>query len=138
MKKTLPSVALLILFSLAFLVPAGVFAGGDDVPRITVQELKKMMDTKAPVVVLDAQPKRAFDKGHIKGAISFPWGPKLSDEQIAALPKGKPIVLYCDCGPGEADSVSVAERLIERGFSDVKVLADPSIRGWKDAGFPTE
>ncbi len=138
MKKTLPSVALLVLLTLSFLVPAGVFAEGDDVPRVTIQELKKMMDDKAPVVVLDAQPKRAYDKGHIKGAISFPWAPKLSDEQIAALPKGKPIVVYCDCGPGEADSVSVAERLLELGFNDVKVLKDPSIRGWKEAGFPTE
>ncbi|OPY66482.1 MAG: molybdopterin biosynthesis-like protein MoeZ [Syntrophorhabdaceae bacterium PtaU1.Bin034] len=135
MKKTVASLALLILFCL---VPACLFAEGDDVPRITVQELKKMMDSKAPVVILDAQPKRAYDKGHIKGAISFPWAPKLSDEQIAAIPKGKPIVVYCDCGPGEADSVSVAERLLERGFNDVKVLKDPSIRGWKEAGFPTE
>ncbi len=137
MKKTLLP-ALLVLFSLAILVPAVVFAEGDDVPRITNQELNKIMDSKAPVVILDAQPKRAYEKGHIKGAISFPWAPKLSDEQIAALPKGKPIVVYCDCGPGEADSVSVAERLIERGFNDVKVLKDPSIRGWKEAGFPTE
>ncbi len=138
MKKTLPGVALLILLGLSFLVPAVLLAEGDDVPRITIQELKKMMDNKVPVVVLDAQPKRIYDKGHIKGAISFPWTPKLSEEQVAALPKGRPIVVYCDCGPGEADSVSVAERLIERGFNDVKVLADPSIRGWKDAGFPIE
>jgi rhodanese-related sulfurtransferase len=138
MKKTLEKLALLILLTLSFLTPVAVLAAGDDVPRISIQELKKMMENKIDVVILDAQPKRAYDKGHIKGAISFPWALKLNEEQIAALPKGKPIIVYCDCGPGETDSVSVAERLIDLGFNDVKVLQDPSIRGWKEAGFPIE
>jgi rhodanese-related sulfurtransferase len=138
MRKTSAICALLVFLTLSFLVSAIAIAAGDDVPRITIQELKKMVDDKADVTIVDAQPKRAYEKGHIKGALSFPWTPKLNEAQAATLPRTKPIVLYCDCGPGEADSVSIAERLIDLGFSNVKVLQDPSISGWKEAGYPIE
>ena len=55
-----------------------------------------------------------------------------------SLPRDKLIVTYCNCGPGDADSANVAEQFLELGFSNVKVLADPSIRGWKQAGYPLE
>jgi rhodanese-related sulfurtransferase len=136
--KTVHSFTFLVALTLSILIFVPVFAATDDVPRITIQELKKLMDNKADVTILDAQPKRAFEKGHIKGAVSFPWAPKLNEGQVAALPKTGTIVVYCDCGPGETDSVSIGERLIALGFSNVKVLQDPSIRGWKEAGYPVE
>ena len=77
--------------------------------------------------------------GHIKGAISLPWKPQMTIVDLEMLPMGKTIVTYCDCGPGEADSDSVAMQLIELGAeADVKVLAHPSIEGWIEAGYPTE
>jgi rhodanese-related sulfurtransferase len=138
MKKTLVNCVLLIFLALPFLVPVNLLAEGDDVPRITIQELKKMMDNKADVTIVDVQPKRSYEKGHIKSALSSPWTPRPNETLAATLPKTKLIVVYCDCGPGEADSVSIAERLIDAGFSNIKVLQDPSIRGWKEAGYPME
>jgi len=110
----------------------------DDVPRITIDNLKKMMDEKQDVVIVDAQPKSVYEKEHIKGAVSLPWAPKLTEAQAAALPHAKVVVVYCDCGPGEADSASVGAQLLDLGFDDVRVLADPAIRGWKQAGYPME
>ncbi len=115
-----------------------VLGASDEVPRITVENLKKAMDDKADLLIVDVQPKGVYEKGHIKGAISLPWTPKLSGPQVAALPRHKAVVVYCDCGPGEADSASVAARLLDLGFDDVRVLADPSIRGWKQAGYPMD
>jgi rhodanese-related sulfurtransferase len=124
--------------SLFFCLAWPALGASDEVPRITVESLKKMMDEKADVLIIDVQPRRVYEKGHIKGAVSLPWTPKLTEAQAAALPRHKPAVVYCDCGPGEADSASVGARLIELGFGDVRVLADPSIRGWKQAGYPME
>jgi rhodanese-related sulfurtransferase len=138
MRIIMGNLGLLMLLALPFFVPVGVLAGGDDVPRITIQEMKKLLDSKADVTIIDVQPGRAYKKGHIKGAISLPWTPKLNEGQVADIPKVKPIVVYCDCGPGESDSVSIAERLMDFGYSNIKVLQDPSIRGWKEAGYPTE
>jgi rhodanese-related sulfurtransferase len=110
----------------------------DEVPRITVESLKKMMDEKADVLIIDVQPRSVYEKEHIKGAVSLPWAPELAKAQVAALPRHKLFVVYCGCGPGEEDSASVGARLIELGFGDVRVLADPSISGWKEAGYPME
>jgi rhodanese-related sulfurtransferase len=126
------SVALLFLFN------AATYAAHDEVPRVTIEELKKIIDTKADVVILDVQSKGVYDKGHIKGALSLPWVEELTDSAVKHLPRTKPIVAYCDCGPGETDSAGMAAQLIDMGFTEVKVLKDPSIRGWKKAGLPIE
>lgn len=110
----------------------------DEVPRISVEELKELMDGGADIVILDSQPKSVYEQGHIKGAISFPWAMEIDEEDTWMLLWAQPIVSYCRCGPGEADSADVARQLLGMGFSDVKVLGHPSIDGWIEAGYPTE
>jgi rhodanese-related sulfurtransferase len=130
-----------VLFAImtAFLLTGIVHAATQaDIPRITIQELKAMLDSGTPVTVIDAQPESIYAEGHIKGAISIPWKSQLDLEDVWTLPNDKPIVTYCDCGPGESDSADIASQLIEMGFDDVKVLQDPAIRGWKEAGYPME
>ena len=109
-----------------------------DVPRISLQELKGMMDKGTPVMIIDVQPAGIYAEGHIKGAISLPASQRIKLEDVWDFPYDKLIVTYCDCGPGEADSADAAAQLIKFGFDDVKVLADPSIRGWKAANYPLE
>jgi phage shock protein E len=119
---------------------AGCFsaAAQGDIPRISIQELKAMMDNGKPVTIIDAQPKEVYKEGHIKGAISLPWKSQIPLEDVWNLPKDNPIVTYCDCGPGEADSADVASQLLQFGFENVRVLGDPSIKGWKKAGYPMD
>ena len=109
-----------------------------DIPRISVQELKAMMDKGEDIVIIDAQPKDLYAEGHIKGAISVPWKSQIALEDVWSIPGDATIVTYCDCGPGEADSADIASQLMEMGYIDVMVLKDPSIKGWKKAGYPTE
>ena len=113
-------------------------AAQGDIPRISIQELKTMMDNGTPVTIIDAQPKAVYKEGHIKGALSLPWKSEIPLEDVWNLPKDKPIVTYCDCGPGEADSADVASQLLQFGFENVRVLGDPSIKGWKKAGYPMD
>jgi rhodanese-related sulfurtransferase len=109
-----------------------------EIPRISIQELKKMIEQGAEVTIIDVQPKAIYDKGHIKGAVSIPWKSQIVLEDVWPLPGDKPIVTYCACGPGESDSADIAAQLIRMGYDDVKVLKDPSIQGWKEAGYPIE
>jgi rhodanese-related sulfurtransferase len=131
-------ILLFMSISLSLLFVGLVHSASDDIPRITIEELKKMVNERADIVILDAQPKAVYSKGHIKGALSLPWAPKLTAAQTANLPRNKPIITYCDCGPGESDSANVATQLMELGFADVRVLKDPSISGWMEAGYPME
>jgi len=89
-------------------------------------------------VLIDVQPNDIYEMGHIKGAISLPWKAQIALEDVWSLPNDQPIVTYCDCGPGESDSASVAAQLFQFGFDNVKVLKDPSIRGWKELNYPME
>jgi rhodanese-related sulfurtransferase len=94
------------------------------------------MDKGEHVTILDVQPKAIYQEGNIKGAISMPWKPQIELEVVWALPSDQLTVTYCDCGPGESDSADVAAQLIQFGFTNVKVLEDPSIHGWKEAAYP--
>jgi len=109
-----------------------------EVPRITIHELKGMIDRGESMIILDTQPKAIFEKVHIKGAVSLPWKARITLQDVSGLPRDKLIVTYCTRGSGNSTSANVAEQLMKLGFSDVKVLADPSIKGWKEAGYPLE
>jgi rhodanese-related sulfurtransferase len=109
-----------------------------EIPRITIHELKDMIDRGESVMILDTQPKAIFEKVHIKGAVSLPWKARITLQDVSSLPRDKAIVTYCTRGSGDSTSANVAEQLMRFGFSDVKVLADPSIKGWKEAGYPLE
>ena len=134
---TIKFTGLLLLVVLLLMATSDlIYAANDDIPRVSIEELKRMMDDGADVVILDTQPRSTYDRGHIMGALSLPWVPELKDTDVQWLSKQKLIITYCDCGPGENDSADLASQLIDLGFANVKVLADPSIRGWKKVGYP--
>lgn len=110
----------------------------EDVPRISIQELKALIDKGSPVTIVDVQPKDIYSEGHIKGARSLPYKSQVELEDVMAFPEDRLVVVYCDCGPGEADSSDMAAQLKVFGYDDVKVLKDPSIKGWRAAGYPME
>ena len=131
-------VALLSLWTVLSVVSPIYAAMQGDVPRINIQELKKMLDDGTPVTIIDVQPKDIHEKEYIKGAISIPWKSQIALEDVWSLPNDQLTVTYCDCGPGESDSADVANQLLNFGFDNVKVLKDPSIRGWKELKYPME
>ena len=137
MKKTM----LPILISAACLMLITVFcaaAQADDVPRISIQELKALMDKGESVIIIDVQPKEIYAEGHIKGALSMPASRQIELEDVWPFPGDARIVTYCDCGPGESDSVYAARQIMRFGYDNVRVLSDPAIAGWKAAGYPVE
>jgi 3-mercaptopyruvate sulfurtransferase SseA len=64
----------------------------DGVRRVTVAELRKMLD-EGSVVIYDTRAKMEYDREHVRGAISMP----LSEVTARAgeLAKGKTLVFYC-------------------------------------------
>lgn len=108
-----------------------------DFQHVTADELKKMIETKAAVVIVDVQPKGAYNYGHVKTAINFPWSQDLKGP--VKLPKNKMLVLYCDC-THEEDSTSAATQLVEKyGYSADKIrLLKGGWSGWVKLGYPVE
>ena len=115
----------------------GSSAMAQDVARVSMNELKAMLDKGEAVVIVDDRPQAEYDRQHIKGAISLPWASDVSEAAKKILPNDKPIITYCDCGPGESDSADVANQLILAGFDKVKTLAN-GWTAWLEAGYPVE
>jgi 3-mercaptopyruvate sulfurtransferase SseA len=107
----------------------------DSIPRITAQELKKLMDDSADIVVVDTLYPYWYRKEHIKGAINFPWVETIKEPLI--LPRNKLLVLYCDC-ECEETSADVGVQLVrDWGYKNVKVLQGGWAE-WVKLGYPTE
>lgn len=134
MKKLL-AMMVMVGFLAATLVISSSTAPAQEIARIKADELKKMIESKADIVIVDTQPKGAYDIGHIKGAINFPWAKDIKDPK--KLPKNKLLVLYCDCGH-EEDSIDVATQLMNKwGYSNIKIL-EGGWSGWMKLSYPTE
>ncbi|MFQ6115325.1 MAG: rhodanese-like domain-containing protein [bacterium] len=83
---------ILLLLSLILILGKSQ-AAALEAPRITLQELKSILDQKTDVIIVDARGKNSFEQEHIKGAISIPV--EEVEARVDELPKDKEIVFYC-------------------------------------------
>lgn len=104
--------------------------------RITVEELRKLIDgDKRPVVVdVRSDVARKADARWIPGAI--PMNTDVIDARLIELPKDRDIIFYCTC-PNEASAAQVAKRLIELGYTRVRPLAG-GLDAWVAAGYQVD
>jgi len=112
-----------------------------DIPRVSVEELKKMIDTgNGGFVVLDVRDSASYEAGHIKGAINIYYDataePMDRQMMLMALPMDKLVITYCDCSD-DASSANIAQELFKLGYEreKVKVLAGGSLR-WVELKYP--
>lgn len=107
-----------------------------EIEKVKPEDLKKLIDGSDPnIVVVDTQPKGAYDLGHIKSAINFPWAPEIKSP--GGLPRNKTLILYCDCAH-EEDSTDVAEQLMKKfGYRNIKIL-ERGWAKWQQSGYPVE
>jgi phage shock protein E len=82
----------LFVFSFIFLFS---YSYAQNFKTITADELKKMLDSKTRMVLVDARTAMEFAQGHIPTAINIP--PDKLSTIAAMLPKNKNtlIVIYC-------------------------------------------
>jgi len=74
-----------------------------EIPRITCEELKQMMDGEGDFVLVDTRSVEwGYSMGHLPGAISIPNEPEppYTEEwvtmQLEGLPQDELIIFYCD------------------------------------------
>ncbi|MGV8905618.1 MAG: rhodanese-like domain-containing protein [Acetobacterium sp.] len=58
------------------------------------------------MTILDIRSADDYAKGHIKGAISMPWGPTLGDS-LTKIPIDKPVMVYCVTGQTAGQTVDI-------------------------------
>ncbi len=96
-----------------------------NVPRISIDELKALMEKNA-VLVIDVRDPDSFKKGRIPGAVNVDYTQVL---QQADRFKGetRTIVAYCACAR-EMTSARAAVDLAEKGIPGAKAL----VGGWDE------
>jgi rhodanese-related sulfurtransferase len=99
---------------------------------ILLDEVQQLMTEGG--LLIDARSSEMFEEGHIEGAISLP----LVDIETVLpdfsrrVDKDRTVVTYCS-GFGCPDSFDLGMRLIETGYSDVRVF-EGGYPEWRDAG----
>ncbi|AGP32480.1 MULTISPECIES: molybdopterin-synthase adenylyltransferase MoeB [Sorangium] len=102
--------------------------------ELSLSELKRRLDDKVPMVLLDVREKEEYRAGFIPGAISIPRA-FLEMQVEQKLPdKSAHIVAYC---AGGTRSALAAKTLQELGYTNVE-SANPGFVRWKDLSYPVE
>jgi len=102
--------------------------------RITVEELKSLMDAHPKPLVVDLRGAAERADGR-----SIPGAHAISlaeiEQRIADFPKDREIVFYCNC-PNEASAATAAKALHDLGYTRVRPLLG-GLDAWIDAGYDT-
>ena len=103
--------------------------------RVTVDELKSLLDTNTVGMLLDVRSALSqAASGRIPGARAVDM--KRISEGLTGVPTNGEVIVYCAC-PNEATAVAVAQKLRALGFTRVRPL-DGGIDAWIDAGHEVE
>ena len=100
--------------------------------RVSVDELKRLIDVGANPVVFDVRTATAREREpqRIPGAIAFDLAQL--DAAVAELRDEREVILYCNC-PSEASAARIARLLMDRGVRSVRPLTG-GLQAWIDAG----
>ncbi len=98
---------------------------------VSVEQVKKALDAKQRIVIIDARAPSDWIQYHIPGAISVPYHDRAQLERVPN--DGTWVVAYCAC-PHHA-SGEVVDALRAQKYTNTAVM-DEGILFWKDRGYP--
>src|SRR3984957_20296735 len=102
--------------------------------EVSLDELKRRLEAKEPIVLVDVREKEEYRAGFIPGAISVPRGFLEIQIEQRVPDKNAPIVLYCAGGTRSALAAATLQQL---RYTHVET-ANPGFVRWKDLGYPME
>ncbi len=104
------------------------------IARITVDELKQLMDAGCEVMIVDL--RRPGDL--LADPYTIPGALQIAVEELEArhheIPRDRDVILYCAC-PNEITSAQMAVLLKRRGIKRVRPLAG-GVEGWRASNYP--
>ncbi|MGB0881916.1 MAG: rhodanese-like domain-containing protein [Vicingaceae bacterium] len=101
------------------------------VPLITAEELKKVENTKASLLIIDAREQNEFNASHIKNS-KYVGYDNFKMKSLKGIDKETTVVVYCSVG---YRSEKIGEKLKKAGFKKVLNLYG-GIFDWVNKGFP--
>lgn len=104
---------------------------------LTAEQAKALHDSTS-VVFADARPERAYEAGHVSGALHLPVQTgTLHPRATQWIGAASTVVTYCDTAGDCADSTRLAGLLVGAGFEDVRVM-EGGFPAWMRLHYPAE
>jgi rhodanese-related sulfurtransferase len=100
---------------------------------VSADELKRMLESEHPPVVINVLGRDAYRAKRIPGSINVPTEEISTVEQIVPT-KDDPIVVYCANADCDA-SPEAARKLEAMGYTNVHDF-EAGYAGWRNAGYP--
>ena len=105
--------------------------GSPDKRYVSAEQVKKALDQKKKLIIIDARPPSEWMRVHITGAVSIPYHDM---KRLDEMPKdGTWAIAYCAC-PHHLSGI-VVDELRRRGYAHSAVL-DEGILEWHRRGYP--
>lgn len=137
---------LAMVFAGAFLAlgTAGAEAAADKTPEqmvkeakavikeVSIDDVKKMIDTKENIIFLDVTDKQEFEGGHLPGAIHISRGTLEFKVALNIPDKNAKIVVYCGL---DLRGPLATRTLNDLGYKNAVNMAG-GLKAWKEAGYP--
>lgn len=101
------------------------------IPVVSAEAVKKLLDAKANVFVLDLRDDKDTATGRVPGSRNIEL--EELDARLAEVPKGKKIVVVDLHGK---QTLQAGRFLLWKGYSDVVRLDGGFVGGWLKAGYP--
>jgi sulfur-carrier protein adenylyltransferase/sulfurtransferase len=103
------------------------------VKEVTPEDVKRALDDRRPMKLVDVREADEWSAGHLPGAVHVPRGFLESRIEAAVPERDAEVVVYC---AGGARSAFAARTLAEMGYRAVSSMAGGYGR-WTDRAFPT-
>jgi len=103
---------------------------------ITREQLRSLLASAKPPLLVEALPAKYFDDSHLPGARNMPHDVVAELAPRLAADKAAPIVVYCANAACQNSHIA-AVRLKQLGYVDVRVYAAGK-QDWIEAGLPVE
>ena len=104
------------------------------VPELDFREVKRRLDAREKLVLVDVREDSEWARGHLPGATHLGKGVIERDVERFFPDKDDTLVLYCG---GGYRSALAGDSLQKMGYTNV-ISMDGGWRAWVEAGYPTE
>jgi rhodanese-related sulfurtransferase len=105
-----------------------------NIPQITADEVKKAIDEKADVIILDVRTPEEFNRDHINESINIPVDELINKISEIMPDKNKLIYVYCLSGSRSDFAVNMMKQL---GYSNVFSMTSGLLM-WRSKRYPLQ
>jgi len=102
------------------------------IQEVSITEVKKMIDTKEDIILLDVRDKEEYETGHIPGAINISRGTLELKSHLIIPDKTKKIIVYCGL---DLRSPLATKSLNDFGYKNAVNMIG-GLKAWREEGYP--